>query len=119
MPIDAETAQKISIGRAGSEERRRYVEAFNRQYHPCETGLHVCGIDDDAGLLCGPHFTVLNLLFSVDAVQAAFDAAKQSFSCGDDGDVLVDLMIDGEAIDDFWMRRQMVEVMQREIGNAE
>lgn len=105
----------ITIGKPGTQERQAYMKDFYRQYHPCETGLHVCGIDDDAGLLCGPHFTVLNVPLPEDDVKAAFDSAKMEFEClGADGDVLVDLIVSGDILDNFWMRRQMVEVMERQ-----
>jgi hypothetical protein len=104
----------ITIGKPGSPEHAAYLAAFDRQYHPCETGLHVCGIDDDAGLPCGPHFTVLNVPLPKDRARAVFDVAKAQFACtAAEGDVLVDLKIEGDVIADFWMRRQMVEVMER------
>jgi hypothetical protein len=104
----------ITIGKPGSSERASYMAAFHNQYHPCDTGLHVCGIDDDARLPCGPHFTVLNIAISEAEARVTFDAAKLTFACTkDESDVLAELRVNGDTIADFWMRRQMVEVMQR------
>lgn len=105
----------ISIGEPGSPERRHYEKAVERQYHPCRTGLHFCGIDDDADLVAGPHFTVANVVATPEQARALFAFGKAEFEVPDDeGDVLVDLMIAGACEDDFFMRRQMVERFQRE-----
>ena len=114
-----QTNTTVAMGKPGSAERRRYEAAVDRQYHPCETGLHVCGIDDDAGLPFGPHFTVINLPMAVSVARDAFERARVAFEVPDDeGDVLVDLQIEGSTEDNFFMRRQMTGPLQRSIADV-
>jgi len=109
---------KLSAGKRGSKARDAYLASFRRQYHPPSTGLHVCGFNDD--LPHGPHFTVLALPLNAGVARAAFMRAKVLFSVPrGDHDVIVDLFIDSDSAGDFWMRRQMVEPMQRSITDAE
>lgn len=85
---------------------------LREQYHPCPTGLHVCGIDDEGNRPVGPHFTVLNLVAAdADAARRLFDAGKIECAANEDveSDFIVDLMIDGDHVDDFPMMRQMLE----------
>ena len=106
---------QMTVGNPGTAERRRYVEAANRQYHPCDTGLHVCGINDERPLPAGPHYTLLNVPLNAGDARRIFDRLKPVFEVSDDeGDVLVDLFIHGSTEDDFWMRRQMFERFARE-----
>lgn len=106
------------FGKPGSAERRRFEQSFNRQYHPCEIGIHVCGYNE--GLPHGPHFTILNLPMDELAATAAFALLKVEFEVSDeDGEVLVDLNTTSGCSDNFWMRRQMIESMQRRVANLQ
>jgi hypothetical protein len=123
MPSDREsktTAEILPIGRPGSPERRRFEEACATQYHPCETGLHLCAIYDDADLPGGPHVTLGNMPLTPGCAKRTFERLRDRFQVGpDEGDVIVDLMVDGSTEDDFFIRRQMVEPMQREAVNGQ
>lgn len=91
--------------------------AFHQQYHPCETGLHVIGFNDD--LPFGPHFTICNVPLSEAGARSSFLAARSAFEVTEpDGDLIVDLMVDGSCEDNFFMRRQMVEPMQRSLADG-
>lgn len=107
----------VSIGRPGSPERELYVSDVERQYHPPETGLHVCGFNED--LRHGPHFTIMAFPLAADRARAAFARAKAEYAVSaEEGDVVVDFYISGSLEDDFLMRRQMAEPMQREIARG-
>lgn len=107
----------LPCGKQGTAARRRFVAAFSRQYDPCDTGVHVNGFNDD--LPYGPDFTILNLPMGKDAARAAFAEAREAYEVArEDGDVLVELHVDESVEQDFWMRRQMVEPMQRGFTNA-
>ena len=74
----------LPMGAFGSAERRRFEAAYRQQYHPCDTGLHVCGLADDDILACGAHFTVLNLPMRSDAARSFFEQAKAAFEVADE-----------------------------------
>lgn len=82
-------------------------------YDPCATGLHVCGIsttDRDEFVTIG------NFPMDEERARATFDRAKASLGMADDEDpdVIVDLMIGQDRMDDFGMRRQMLDALKRE-----
>lgn len=90
---------------------------FHQQYHACQTGLHVVGFRDD--LPHGPHFTICNVLMSESAARSAFMTVRSAFEVTEpEGDLIVDLMVDGSCEDNFFMRRQMVEPMQRSLTDV-
>jgi hypothetical protein len=94
-------------------EREAMEKGFNRQYHPCVTGIHVCSVDDDAGHEYGPHVTLLNVDLPLAIVEEAFEAAKALFGEeGSDADLSIDLMIDDDLCDNFFMWRQMLPRME-------
>jgi hypothetical protein len=100
------------VGRA--QDQARIAREFREQYHPCNTGLHVVGIDDDnPALLHGPHFTIENVRARDEAhARKMFEAARAECAAtpGDEPcDLLVDLRVDGDHIDEFPMMRQMLD----------
>lgn len=68
-------------------------------YAPCRNGIHICGIDDarDEFVTVANHPGVSRSLF---------DKLRNEFAIDDDPDVVVDLMVDGDIVDDFRARRQ-------------
>lgn len=76
-------------------------------YRPCTTGLHVCGVFEEGH---GGFFTERNFaLGSREAATRLFKAGQVEFGSGDDGDFIIDLMIDGDLMDTFYIRRQMLD----------
>lgn len=77
-------------------------------YQPCNLGVHVCGQHPD-GDNC---LTAANYpRRSVSAARSLFDLAKAecAIAPGEPRDLVVDLMVDGDIVDDFLMSRQMLE----------
>lgn len=114
----SDAAAVLPIGKPGSPERRRFEAEFDWQYHPCEWGLHVVGLNDD--LPCGPHYTVLNIPLPPARAAAVFSSVRQMFEVPEcEGEVIVDLNLGANNTEDnFWMRRQMLPAMQREINDV-
>ena len=79
---------------------------MNREYRPCGTGLHVCGIDPIAERFR----TVENLPLPEPGARHVWGAAvaRLAMAADDDPDVMVDLFVDGNLIENFGMRRQHV-----------
>ena len=96
-------------------------ERFRAQYHPCETGLHVVGIDDDShddSREFGPHRTEANYHFGrAEDARAMFTAARIECAEGDEvnSDLIVDLMIGGVTENEFGMMRQMLPALHRSV----
>jgi hypothetical protein len=89
---------------------------WRKMYHPITNGVHVCGVTyerAESGEFC----TVAN--FPTTTPHALFDSFKEYATTGEDGDLVVDLMIDGDIEEDFWVRRQSVELMQRKFQSHE
>lgn len=84
------------------------MEAY---YNPCSVGLHVCGSQDIDGYDAAA--TVANFpVRSPDEARRVFAIAKAELAeSGDDFDMVVDLNVgrDDLHVDDFPMRRQMLE----------
>lgn len=86
-------------------------------YQPCRFGLHVCGEHPD-GMNC---LTVANFPTRGSAsARELFDRAKAEVAVadGEDGDFVVDLMLNSECEEDFTMNRQMLDRL-RSIASAE
>ncbi|MBS7811171.1 hypothetical protein [Roseococcus pinisoli] len=90
--------------------RSELIEKLDAQYYPCDTGLHVCALLDEDDCEVGPHKTERNFLMSAVKAREAFEAAKAEFGepVGVEGDLLIDLFIDGDFVDAFEMNRQML-----------
>lgn len=88
-----------------AEDQRRFLA----QYNPCDNGLHVCGFREDGEF--GPHVTEANF---PGVGRDAFDVLKAEFA-DDDYDLLIDLMDNGDIVDDFGIKRQMLEPMRRKL----
>ena len=77
-------------------------------YRPCRTGLHVCGFHpDDQNFL-----TIANLpTRDAAAAEALFARAEAELAVaeGEDGDLVIDLQLNGDCERDFSMSRQMLE----------
>jgi hypothetical protein len=82
------------------------VVRFGRfpRYRPCETGIHVCGIDDRHN----QSFTLLNLPLTPARAAKAFSQARVELADEGDGDFVVDMMVDGDIAEDFFIRRQLL-----------
>lgn len=91
----------------GRSCRRAELEAALREYHPCRFGLHVCGFTHDDRPLTLANFPVPS---EADAY-ALWDLVRRDVAepDGTDGDILLDLMVDGDVEDNVWMRRQMLD----------
>jgi len=89
------------------------IRRYNEQYHPCETGVHVCGLRDGAEF--GPHVTEVNLppvpLAMFENIKAEYDEADSN-----DYEVIVDLMEGGSCIDNFGVKRQMLDRILRDLS---
>lgn len=85
---------------------REAIKAARDRYHPCRTGIHICGVDDEAN----EFFSEANYpLRSPHVARLTFSVAKVCRSRqGDPQDFVVDLMIDGDIIEDFYCSRQML-----------
>jgi hypothetical protein len=84
-------------------------------YHPCRTGLHVCGADAEG---VSP-ITVLNLpTVNASHARALFERARAQFAsaAGEPFDVMVDLMTAGDCDIEFPMTRQMLARLEAFAG---
>lgn len=97
-------------------ERRKWIASLDAQYNPCDSGLHICAVDEEAEH--GPFVTVENLPLPAAAAQAIFEAAKAELGEKEGGDFNVDLMIDTYHLDDFRMNRQMLDRLKRMVSAA-
>lgn len=88
-----------------ADQMRRFLE----QYNPCDDGLHVCAFREDTEF--GPHVTEANF---PGVRRDTFDALKAEFDDAD-LDLLIDLMEDGSIVDDFGIKRQMLDPMRRKL----
>lgn len=92
---------------------RDQIARYNAQYHPCETGVHVCGLRDDAEF--GPHVTEANLppvsLAMFEKIKADYDEPDSN-----DYEVIVDLMEDGSCLTNFGVKRQMLNRVLNELS---
>lgn len=87
------------------------LEKANREYHPCDCGVHICGhIEDDDG---ERPFTLANFEAKTEMeAKALFERLRQFAACpGEPEDCCVDLNIgrDHQHVDDFCITRQMLE----------
>lgn len=76
-------------------------------YQPCLYGVHVCGPHPDGiNCLSEANFPALN----EKGARALFAKARAEFEArdGEPDDLIVDLMIDGDILEDFPMSRQML-----------
>lgn len=91
-------------------ERRKMLEDAEREYHPCYNGLHVCGQtpDDERPL------TLKNV---PGITPARFTELKAQFGlpADDDFDLVIDLMVKGDIIEDFCIRRQSLDALLRSV----
>jgi hypothetical protein len=111
---DNKTTGRRRFIRLTSAQIMELIEA-GRVYYPPSTGLHICGSDDvhNAAITLGA--------FSMGEADArsAFERFKADFRETDtEGDVVVDLIVRDDIVDDFSMRRQMVERFARGVANA-
>lgn len=70
-------------------------------YKPCRNGIHVCGTDE----INNEFVTVANV---PGYAYLRFDELRAMFALpdGEDPDLVVDCMVDGDIVDDFGIRRQ-------------
>lgn len=82
------------------------MSAETNPYNPCRFGLHVCGVDEEANLFT----TEANFHTGNEAAaRVMFERAKAECACPEEESTLVvDLMIDDDIVEDFWMSRQML-----------
>lgn len=75
-------------------------------YSPCTNGLHVCGISGDEE----EFVTVQNV---PGVTEQTFDLLEAHYALpeGEDPDLVVDLVIDGDLIRDFGIRRQSLAAL--------
>jgi len=89
------------------------AEHSTTAYGACATGIHVCGISTTD---YDEFVTIGNFPMDEKRARATFDRAKNLLAMPDDEDpdVIVDLMIGRDRVDDFGMRRQMLDALKRE-----
>ncbi len=77
-----------------------------KPYAPCQSGLHVCGADEDAN----EFFTEANHPLGPTKAILLFERAKAECAAreGEPTDFVVDLMRDGDIVEDFPISRQML-----------
>jgi hypothetical protein len=77
-------------------------------YSPCKNGIHVCGISAAEE----EFVTVANV---PGVSERKFDMLENEYALpeGEDPDLIVDLVIDGDLIRDFGIRRQSLDVLIR------
>lgn len=82
-------------------------------YQPCTTGIHVCGSDDVE------NWPVTLASFPMPEVFArvVFAQMMQEYEV-DDHDVIVDLFVGGDQLDNFGIKRQMLDRVRRECEAA-
>lgn len=78
-------------------------------YHPCENGVHIFQPEGEFGGETVKNFPGVTL----DVFRRLSSAGE-----GDDWDLLCDLMEDGSCIDDVPIRRQDLELIERELAEA-
>ena len=97
-------------GKGPTARQRAELMKALRIYHPPHTGIHICGSDDEKNAA----MTLGAFPMSEVEARAAFETMKGEFSePGGDCDVVVDLCVRGDIVDDFGMRRQMIERLRR------
>lgn len=76
------------------------------RYNPCPDGIHVCGISGDEE----EFISVANV---VGVGEGTFAMLKTLFALpeGEDPDLVVDLMVGGDCIRDFGIRRQQLDAL--------
>lgn len=85
----------------------------NREYHPCENGVHICGWTSDESR----PLTIANV---PNVTADGWAALKASFALPDDDDfdLLVDWFVDGSYPDQFAIRRQSLDAVLRKARDA-
>lgn len=88
-----------------------YGNSRHGKYDPYAIGLHICGADEDAN----EFYTVAKFpAASGDRAQEFFDAMREAHEVDDvDGELVVDLVVGNDILDDFYIRRQSVELIRR------
>ena len=82
---------------------------YKREYHPCRNGIHICGAtaDEERPL------TVANI---PNVPRWRFDQLEDHYGIeGDDFDLVVDFMEDGNILSDFAIRRQSLDLLLRDL----
>lgn len=90
------------------------------RYCAPKTGLHVVGFDDDeerSGHYNGPHISEVAASLSAPDAQRLFADLRKEFG-EEDGDLIVDLVIDHSIEDNFYIRRQMLARVRAAIAEA-
>jgi len=86
--------------------RARMLAQAEREYHPCDVGLHVCGVVEDDS--ARPLTLANHRLPSPEMARRAWAAARAELE-DEGGEVAVDLFTAPYSMDDsFTMRRQML-----------
>jgi hypothetical protein len=80
--------------------------AISDQFHPCRTGIHIMRLDDTAKY--GPHVTLANYELSSEDALKVFEAVRPSFDDPESDEMLADLMVNGDMVDAFCFRHQML-----------
>lgn len=100
--------------RLTSNQILELIEA-GRVYYPPTTGLHICGSDDARNAA----ITVASFPMEESKARSMFERLRQEFGDMDADDVVVDLFVNDDRVDDFSMRRQLVERFAKEIANGQ
>lgn len=93
-----------------SYSRAEEIAQANREYHPCRNGIHVCGVTPDEER----PLTVANV---PGVSRERFEALKAEFGIPhEDSDLVVDFNVRGDTVDDFSIRRQMLDAVLRAVS---
>lgn len=84
------------------------LRRWRAEYHPCENGVHIYQPE-------GGEFGGLTLRNFPGATLEVFRRLSSAGE-GDDFDLICDLFAEGSVIDDVCIRRQDLEVIEREIA---
>jgi hypothetical protein len=103
--------------RKEAAERAAEIAKANREYHPCDIGLHICGqIEDEDG---ERPLTLANHPLASDAeARRVFALLRAEFEAPED-DVMVDLQVgDCNCEANFGMSRQMLPRLAAAVARA-
>lgn len=83
---------------------------MSQPYSPCHNGIHVCGITGDEEEFA----TVANV---PGVTEQKFDELQSHFALpeGEDPDLVIDFVVNGDLVRDFGIRRQSLDALLRSV----
>lgn len=101
------------INRSAQLTTKQIIELIEagRVYYPPSTGLHICGSDD----VHNAAVTIASFPMDEETARFMYNRLRIEFEDVDADDVIIDLIVADDILDNFHMRRQMVERFRKEI----